>query len=882
MARLLARPRRSPGPSRSRRGSLAADNDAGFDKDDPDLATLADRYLEWLAQYHSGAITGKLSSVNDGNHDYNGQGDAFPDYADGFDYFAGDPRDDAVGGAGGLATKFIPIKVTLPASHGSTYPKFWFEYDAADPQYLLNYDPETPLSAGDDPRDLRHWYDAATEQHHYVLGEGTTRLWMAPADVTRKWWGVNELEGGVRGQYVDSTEWDAAAQEQKKVYYTYADFGINPATGGTVTLYLESVRASASLGAGGFTLHADLIYQTGQAGVEWPEHEFKAVHEVPVTAVNLGLAVDANRDGRIHVDGRDSTRGGKPFRFWVNDDAEAYDFNVQDIAGAAFDTVPVDTSASQTPPDYLSTQIGSEFGSAGDAGRLREVFRRDLEDFAQLGLEYSKLLGSLTDSVRIEVRDPNTTGLAVRLHRSHSAGLWALDQASQTHSFSATGHVTNQGTMADLIEAVSYNYLHPENGQRYQNVYAEGGVTMTIDEFESRFGYLTQPNSHMMQLMFEAIRPGQGELVVSFMRNGQVVADRAIHLDVRYVDELYEHHTIAYTPAVGPDGDWSSSNDTIDPKATPVAVVPNFASGAQARTFSATDDYFLFVHGWNMNTFGRKAFAATAFKRLYWQGYRGTFGLFSWPTQYGSDLSNFNRSEEVAWSSGQGLNNLLTSLQPVRAAGGKLTILAHSMGAIVASEALAIAGGVSLLDSSIFTQAAVTTEFFQSVATPTDYYPAFGGEVGGAAPRFGQINQAGGRMVNFYNTGDYALALWFGNHELRPGGPHYSSGAMRGFLGAEYEAIAGPPPVITRELPGGAPAILRMGFDTYEMFAHGLYTESVALGASPAGPFGPLAAGFNLRSIGVGSSRPDHSAQFNHSNVEMNSYWSQVMIEAGL
>lgn len=61
-----------------------------------------------------------------------------------------------------------------------------------------------------------------------------------------------------------------------------------------------------------------------------------------------------------------------------------------------------------------------------------------------------------------------------------------------------------------------------------------------------------------------------------------------------------------------------------------------------------------------------------------------------------------------------------------------------------------------------------------------------------------------------------------------------------------------------------------------------LYTETVALGASPAGPFGPIAMAFDLRTIGVGSSRPDHSAQFNHSNFEVASYWSRVLLEAGM
>ncbi|WP_428940987.1 alpha/beta hydrolase [Fontivita pretiosa] len=82
-----------------------------------------------------------------------------------------------------------------------------------------------------------------------------------------------------------------------------------------------------------------------------------------------------------------------------------------------------------------------------------------------------------------------------------------------------------------------------------------------------------------------------------------------------------------------------------------------------------------------------------------WQGFRGTFGLFSWPTQATdnpvADPGNFNRSEEIAWHSGAGLRQFLNSKQALRQSGGKLTVFGHSMGGVVVSEALALAGQFS-------------------------------------------------------------------------------------------------------------------------------------------------------------------------------------------
>ena len=68
-----------------------ADNDGGFDPDDPDAYTVADQWLEWAHQQYGREVPGKLGMINDGDLDYGGEGDGMPDYADGFDWFAADP-----------------------------------------------------------------------------------------------------------------------------------------------------------------------------------------------------------------------------------------------------------------------------------------------------------------------------------------------------------------------------------------------------------------------------------------------------------------------------------------------------------------------------------------------------------------------------------------------------------------------------------------------------------------------------------------------------------------------------------------------------------------------------------------------------------------------
>src|SRR5208283_520353 len=82
--------------------------------------------------------------------------------------------------------------------------------------------------------------------------------------------------------------------------------------------------------------------------------------------------------------------------------------------------------------------------------------------------------------------------------------------------------------------------------------------------------------------------------------------------------------------------------------------------------------YILYVHGWNMETWEKDRFAESAFKRRYWQGYQGRFGIFRWPTTFHVPTGNraldtaalipiYDPGEYNAWRSADGLLNLLTT-----------------------------------------------------------------------------------------------------------------------------------------------------------------------------------------------------------------------------
>ncbi len=106
------------------------------------------------------------------------------------------------------------------------------------------------------------------------------------------------------------------------------------------------------------------------------------------------------------------------------------------------------------------------------------------------------------------------------------------------------------------------------------------------------------------------------------------------------------------------------------------------------------DKVVLHIHGYRMQTWERRAFAETAYKRMFWERYGGRLVLFSWPTEYVGDgvlpqafrPQNYDRSEFQARRSGTlALPALLADLSN-KYGPENLVLMAHSMGNVVLAE----------------------------------------------------------------------------------------------------------------------------------------------------------------------------------------------------
>ena len=304
---------------------------------------------------------------------------------------------------------------------------------------------------------------------------------------------------------------------------------------------------------------------------------------------------------------------------------------------------------------------------------------------------------------------------------------------------------------------------------------------------------------------------------------GPAIATSRTHvldLDLRPIEEFYTRRDVPYITSSGQDLRFAahSPSDYGMPHFPDVGPPRNTATTAESFFIGGPETTVL-VHGWNMTdgtngnaTDWKKAFAETAFKRLYWQGFRGNFESFDWPTFSDSEgpvqggplleSSNFsyNASEFQAFRSGQALKNLLAGLR----ADGPVHLLAHSMGNVVAAEALrqwaANQGNGPLVTSYVAMQGALSAGAYgddsvDAIPAPgstTDLYLNWPTGVEGAGSRFYMEGTAGAAAswINMYNPVDAAtsgqLTGWGKNNSLKP----FAGNTWRDMLFASSEITA--------------------------------------------------------------------------------------------
>ena len=402
------------------------------------------------------------------------------------------------------------------------------------------------------------------------------------------------------------------------------------------------------------------------------------------------MAVDKNRDAIpkfLSQDNSDATSAGDPFVFWLNDDHDGY--------STASGETDVQDDLESGSPDYQDGQI---------------VCRRDLEDFQRLWIKVDQDLLE-GDEVVLKWVDVTEGAPAIKIYPA-------------AESDGGTAYLTDESVKQVYF---GLNNTNP-SGYYGKSMVTVSGSTEVAIPFSSGTVW---KKDEAQYFLFEASGNGKGTLQVS-VRRGSVIAQDAqstaykAFMDLKDIKELYERWTVGDGNGGAPTSLAAISQARLAAGTDGLKYISG-DPGLSVPTDPNGNKYILFVHGWNLPPWERDAFAETMFKRLYWQGYKGKFGAFQWPTTYNNyndyqSILTYDDGEYTAWRSAVPLSGLLSSLHGTY--GDGIHVLAHSMGNVVTGEALRIAaqaGTGQLVNTYVASQAAVPGHCYDPALTEMTY-----------------------------------------------------------------------------------------------------------------------------------------------------------------
>ncbi len=544
------------------------------------------------------------------------------------------------------------------------------------------------------------------------------------------------------------------------------------------------------------------------------------------------LAVDLNRDGKIALptdgDKSDVTSPTMPFRFWINDDDDVDTDELNDVERA-----PISRADS-------------------DDDRIDGI--RDLEDFARLNL----YLGGLGETV---------------LNGKVAIGLKWKSVAGGTPAIKVWRNLSpNGGTEYLYDEAIARQHLDLRApGQ------VHGSMPYLIPkEFwqQSEIG-TDRPYGH---LLFEGTSEGDAQLAITFHKadGTEICEGPAIWLDLKNIKRMYQR-----VKALADGGDditvpseLAGPDDNNIPR--PAMSWTDDASGYPFTPDPReTKTCIVSVHGWNQTYERATMYAETAFKRLWHRGYKGRFVSFRWPTYVG--LLTYNNSEYKAWKCGESLQQYLDSI-PRGSGGFTVNLIAHSMGNIVAGEALR--RGASVENYALW-NAAVPSICYDGryeldqgwgFVHPNDDPDAYTRSLS-YRDRFAGV---GGRLINFYLEEDSALGLWrLNNSTSKP--QRWTSGFVAGY-GYNRSAVSGRKLFLEFWTAFG-----RNMVDDHESMSYAVRSPTLAVGSdsglvdSLGSSYGSVVAEIDMDDE-YGFDK-DHSAQFLYAIQKTKALYDQTLIE---
>lgn len=351
---------------------------------------------------------------------------------------------------------------------------------------------------------------------------------------------------------------------------------------------------------------------------------------------SISLAVDANRDGAIKLaseDASDAVSKDRPYRFWVNDDADQGD-------------------ASGTT-DFSD--------SASSAANFRDQLvngTRDLIDFFPVFLDLKPMLAVLPPSASMRYKLKQADG-AVNMVYTDRTRAGALEYQTKLFATgfgdpfdSPPGSAATHQITADGYELSSAFLAHAK--------VADGGV-----------------------IMVEGRAATTAPLVLSIEQDGVPMVETKLELRISPVEAMFRHI------------DLTRAAKSYEGKALTIpAYVPATRTGDPGDAWPDSETngkYFVFIHGFNIDGPSARGWQAEVFKRLHVLGSRARFVGVTWHGATGVKLfggyTDYHQAVFNAFQTGDALAGALSFTS-----GADVTVAAHSLGNIVASQAIQSGG----------------------------------------------------------------------------------------------------------------------------------------------------------------------------------------------
>lgn len=561
-----------------------------------------------------------------------------------------------------------------------------------------------------------------------------------------------------------------------------------------------------------------------------------------ITVTRIGIAMDGNRDGEIKF----TDHADANYVFWVNDDHD----------------VMVKGKEDDAPP-----------GPIRDCDDGIISCKRDLEDFTRLHLQVE---GEVTKSSNVSycLRFENTSnGIpAVNLFPAVNPSLdyiqnptIAAQQINLGHELTLRERFISFFTRRKTASAVTF---------------AHGSNIATIGITDGPLpAKLLKDNGEPTCFLLEGRKAGQGDLTFLIKQNGRLALKKSMQLELRPITTSYDKFTVS---AAG-------TQDLV-----------NATSGvANASSYEPEGrQYLLFVHGWNVQEWEKDRWTETVFKRLWWQGYKGRVGCFAWPTLTG--FTTYNHSDLRAWRSAPALKDRLMILNATYP--GEVRILAHSMGNVVAGEALRLSPD-GLIRGYLAAQAAISAHMYDAQVpnnwswwnlaahaaklahmndtqvpnnwsqwkTPNIYAHYFSG-TDTNKPYLACNRNKADVMIHYFNTVDLALKVWRFNNKWKPAWHYNYSGSHD-----SYNPKAGDRFYYDSIMARNDERTMLFEDDRYEIFTMCAQSRSFPLGAesTPVDGFGDQ---IDLRnSFGFDGAHYSHSREFRSNIVDERWFWAAVV-----